>query len=253
MFYRSFHCRTDYIGYVSWLGWCTRDAPPRLSSLSLSLSISAAPLLHLLIPLRVLHLRLELLRLALVVLPLEHVAPLLNDPIDQTVLDRLLRREVPPAIEVSRHLLLGFPAKLRHESHVRVLAHVDLVRSDLHVHRGVERPVQLRRVRHDLRVGQRVPAPRMPRREEHRGVPEAFPDGDGVHLRLDVPHGVKDGVRLGVDADHLALLVDAPAAVDVHVPRSLVLFVVEEQKLRDDELCDRREEGHADVDDSRVQ
>mmetsp|Transcript_6510 Transcript_6510/g.27750 ORF Transcript_6510/g.27750 Transcript_6510/m.27750 type:complete len:233 (+) Transcript_6510:1075-1773(+) len=184
--------------------------------------------------------RLILHALRLVVLALEHVAPLLDHAVDQAVLDGLRGREVPPPVQVHLHLLHGLSRKLAHEPHVRVLAHLDLVRADLHVHGRVERAVELGRVRHDLRVRKRVPAPLVPGREQHRGIPEALPNRHRVDLGADVAHRVEDGVRLRVDAHRLALFVDRPAGVNVDVPGAVVLLIVQKQKLRDDQLRHRR-------------
>mmetsp|Transcript_12199 Transcript_12199/g.19720 ORF Transcript_12199/g.19720 Transcript_12199/m.19720 type:complete len:217 (+) Transcript_12199:143-793(+) len=178
--------------------------------------------------------------LSLVVLLFENGRSLLDNVVNETVLDRLLWCEVVASVQVLINLLDGFASELGHEAHVRLLAHVDLVGADLYVDRRVERAVELGRVRHDLRMGQRVAASLLAGAEKHCRVAIALANGHGVHPGADVSHGVEDGVRLGVQAHGLTLLVDGAAGHDVHVCILVALLVVEKEELGDDELRDRR-------------
>ena len=118
-------------------------------------------------PLASLHfllLRLLLRQQQLVVLIFRDARAFADYFINQPVLDGFLRREILCSTHVFRNRFLIFPSKRLHETKVIVLAHVDFVRSDLHVRGRVKHSIQPGRRRRNLRVWQCPSAPLIPRR-----------------------------------------------------------------------------------------
>src|SRR5882672_11744787 len=166
-----------------------------------------------------------------------------DDVVDEPVLLRRLRGQEVVALGIERHLL-DLLVRVVRKDLVELLARAkDFLGVNLDVG-GLPLHAAPRLVDEEVRVRQRAALSVRTAGEQHRGHRVRHADADRRDRRADVLHGVVDGEARG----HLAAW-----AVDVEGDLLVGVLRLQEQQLRNDEVCDLVVDRRSDENDALFQ